>query len=159
MLPTRNSLSLEVRTAVIEELSPLLADAVDLFTQVKQAHWTVRGATFMQLHTLFDSVAEDAEAWADLIAERIGQLGGRAEGTARASAARSRLPEYPLQATTGAEHVEAVSVRLGVFGQRARAAVDALSRLGDQAGADICTQITRGADAQLWFVESHGTGR
>lgn len=159
MHPTRNSLPADVRASVIDVLTPLLADAVDLFTQVKQAHWTVKGATFMQLHELFDSVAEEAEEWADLIAERIAQLGGQAQGTARVSGARSRLAEYPLLATAGAEHVEAVSARLAAFGGHARAAIDAVSRLGDQAGADICTEVVRGVDQQLWFVESHGQGR
>lgn len=159
MHPTRNNLPVDVRAAVIAELAPLLADAVDLSTQVKQAHWTVRGPTFMQLHLLFDAVAKEAQEWADLIAERVGQLGGQAQGTARVCAAKSRLPEYPLNATSPTEHVEAVSVRLALFGQHARAAIDTLSERGDAVGADICTDVGRGADEQLWFVESHGFGR
>ncbi|MBY0263261.1 MAG: DNA starvation/stationary phase protection protein Dps, partial [Phycisphaerales bacterium] len=158
MHPTRNSLAADVRAAVIAELAPLLADAVDLSTQVKQAHWTVRGPTFMQLHLLFDAVAKEAQEWTDLIAERVGQLGGQAQGTARVSAAKSRLPEYPLNATAPAEHVEAVGARLALFGQHARAAIDTLAQRGDAVGADICTEVARGADEQLWFVESHGSG-
>ena len=49
------------------------------------------------------------------IAERIVQLGGQAEGTARVAAARSRIDEYPLDVSEGLEHVNAVSMALANF--------------------------------------------
>ena len=49
---------------------------------------------------------EHAGDQVELIAERIVQVGGIAEGTIRAAVKRSRLPEYPLAITSGREHVE-----------------------------------------------------
>jgi DNA-binding ferritin-like protein (oxidative damage protectant) len=39
-------------------LNQHLADSFDLMSQVKQAHWNVKGSDFWQLHKLFDEVAE-----------------------------------------------------------------------------------------------------
>jgi DNA-binding ferritin-like protein len=73
---------------------------------MKQAHWNVKGPHFIGLHELFDQIDEAVESYVDLIAERIVQLGGIAEGTARSAAARSRLEEYPLAIADGHAHVK-----------------------------------------------------
>jgi len=78
-----------------------LADAGDLQMQMKQAHWNVKGPHFIGLHELFDQIDEAVEGYVDLVAERIVQLGGIAEGTARVAAERSRLEEYPLDIADG----------------------------------------------------------
>lgn len=158
LLPTHNDLAADVRHAVVALLQPRLADAVDLHWQAKQAHWNVKGPNFIGLHELFDRVAEAVDEWADLLAERIVQLGGIAEGTIKVAAGRSALPDYPLHATDWAEHVEAVSQSLSSFGQAVRQAIGQTSELGDQDTADICTEISRAVDKMLWFVEAHGQG-
>jgi starvation-inducible DNA-binding protein len=158
MHSTRNDLPAGVRSRVIQVLTPLLADAIDLQSQCKQAHWTVKGSTFKSLHELFDEAAGEAEEWVDLIAERIVQLGGQPAGTVRAAAGATRLAEYPLGATSGGAHVTAVSERLAAFASHVRPSIDALAQAGDQASADLCTEIVRGADKLLWMVEAHGLG-
>jgi starvation-inducible DNA-binding protein len=132
-----------------------LADAVDLQSQIKQAHWNVKGPNFIGLHKLFDEVYGAVESYVDLIAERIVQLGGVAEGTVRVAASRTRLPEYPLDIADGAAHVEAVARALSTFGQTARATIDEADEFDDKDTADIFTEISRGIDKWLWFVEAH----
>ena len=85
---TRNDLGESVRTQVAEFLNRRLADALDLQGQCKQAHWNVKGPQFIALHKLFDEVYADVEGYVDLLAERIVQLGGVAEGTIRVAAER-----------------------------------------------------------------------
>src|SRR3954469_11600913 len=87
---TENDLPKQTREAVVALINQRLADVVDLKTQIKQAHWNVKGPHFIGLHKLFDKIAEDVEEYTDLIAERAVQLGGIAEGTARVVAERSR---------------------------------------------------------------------
>ena len=58
-----------------------LADRIDLMHQAKQAHWNVKGPSCIALHKLFDEVVDAAEDSMDLLAERVVQLGGTAEGT------------------------------------------------------------------------------
>jgi starvation-inducible DNA-binding protein len=132
-----------------------LADAVDLFTQVKQAHWNVKGPNFIALHELFDKVAEIVEEQGDMLAERITALGGRADGTARVAAGQSAIPEFPLNLETGRDFVAAVADRLAAFGASARAGIDAAAKLGDAGTSDLFTEISREIDKQLWFVEAH----
>jgi len=91
----------------------------------------------------------------DLIAERIVQLGGIAEGTVRLAAARSSLEEYPLEIADGQAHVEAVSKALSTFGHEARNTINQADELDDADTADIFTEISRGIDKWLWFVEAH----
>jgi starvation-inducible DNA-binding protein len=155
MYETMNDLPKPARVALCQLLNLRLADAVDLQSQVKQAHWNVKGPSFIALHKLFDEVDEDVEEYADLIAERIAQLGGIAEGTVRVAAARSRLSEYPLDIADGAAHVVALARALSTFGETARATIDETDALGDKDTSDIFTQISRGTDKWLWFVEAH----
>jgi starvation-inducible DNA-binding protein len=155
MHETKNDLPETVRGAAVELLNSRLADAIDLQTQCKQAHWNVRGADFIALHELFDKINSDVEEYVDLIAERIVQLGGIALGTARLAVKRSNLPEYGTMGTRGRDHVEALSTALATFAKATRAAVRAIDQAGDLDGADILTQISRGTDKWLWMVEAH----
>jgi starvation-inducible DNA-binding protein len=155
MYPTRNDLPDNTRKAAIELLQKRLADVVDLATQAKQAHWNVKGPNFIALHELFDSVASEVVNYTDLIAERITALGGIAEGTVAVAAERSTLPRYPLTIATGAEHVEALATALATFGKAVRADIDHAAEMGDQDTADVFTEVSRGIDKSLWFVEAH----
>lgn len=155
MFKTKNDLSETIRTKVAELLNARLADAVDLQTQIKHAHWNVKGPNFIALHELFDKIHGDVLNYVDELAERAVQLGGVAEGTARAAAKKSSLSEYPAQAVDGRSHVEAVSSVLAAFGKSARQAIGETNDLGDLDTADLFTEISRGTDQWLWFVEAH----
>lgn len=152
---TKNGLGPKVRQGVIEVLRPRLADALDLQSHAKEAHWNVKGPAFIALHELFDKVAASAEEAADLIAERIVTLGGRAEGTSRRVAGATSLKEYPASAAGWAAHVDALTTSMADFAGKCREAIDAASKLGDQVTADVLTEVTREMDKQVWFVESH----
>ncbi|HEY8174378.1 MAG TPA: DNA starvation/stationary phase protection protein Dps [Gemmatimonadaceae bacterium] len=153
---TKNDLPVATRTEVVRLLNARLADAIDLQSLCKQAHWNVRGPQFISLHKLFDDVYAAVGDYADLIAERVAQLGGTAEGTARVAAQRSTLNDYPLTLTRGNEHVAALSDVLSQFGRASRVAIEEMNDLQDAGSADIFTEISRGIDKWLWFVEIHG---
>jgi starvation-inducible DNA-binding protein len=152
---TRVDLPEKTRTQAIQLLNASLATALDLRTQVKQAHWNVVGPQFYSLHLFFDKIADDVEEAVDLLAERVVQLGGIALGTARIAAERSILGEYPYQAGDGMEHVEALAERVGVFANLVRAAIHTTAELGDDSTADVYTEISRAADKNLWMLEAH----
>jgi starvation-inducible DNA-binding protein len=155
MHPTKNDLPGKVRSRVLGTLGDRLADATDLMLQTKQAHWNVKGPNFIALHELFDKINEAVEDYVDDLAERAVQLGGVAEGTARMVAKRSSLAEYPAQAADGRSHVEALSSALTAFGTAARKGIDQANELGDLDTADLFTEVSRGIDKWLWFVEAH----
>ena len=156
--PTKNDLPEETRATVVQLLNQRLADCIDLQTHCKQAHWNVKGPAFIALHKLFDEINEAVEEYVDLLAERIVQLGGVAAGTARIVAARSALIDYPLMLSSGSQHVAALSDSLSQFGRTARMGIEEMNDLEDANSADILTEISRGIDQWLWFVEAHLEG-
>ena len=115
MYETENDIPLLRRTALNVLMNQRLASAIDLQLQLKQAHWNVKGPNFIGLHELFDKVSETIEPYVDMIAERIVQLGGTAEGTIRGAANRSRLTEHPSRIGDGSAHVDAVAHALSTF--------------------------------------------
>jgi starvation-inducible DNA-binding protein len=153
--PTRIDLAAEVRTKVIELLNQTLAATLDLKTQTKQAHWNVKGMDFYQLHELFDEMATELEEYVDMVAERVTALAGTALGTARIAASESILPEYPLDAVSGVEHVTALADRYAAYAKHLREAIDTTDNLGDLDTADLYTEISRTIDKRLWFLEAH----
>lgn len=155
MFKTRNDLTEATRVKAVELLNARLADAIDLQTQTKQAHWNVKGPHFIGLHELFDKINEGVEDYVDDLAERAVQLGGVAEGTARAVAKRSSLPDYPAKVVDGRDHVEALSSALAAFGSAVRKVIDQANELGDLDTADLFTELSRGVEKWLWFVEAH----
>lgn len=155
MHSTKIDIERDTREKVIEILNSRLADAIDLKSQAKQAHWNVKGMNFIALHELFDQVATDVDAHVDLIAERVTALGGTALGTVRVAAEKSTLSQYPLEITDGHSHVEALSTALADFGKKVRENIDEADELGDMGTADIFTQVSGSIDKLLWFVEAH----
>ncbi len=155
MYKTKNDLPDTTRAEVIPILNARLADSIDLMHQAKQAHWNVKGPSFIALHKLFDEVVDAAEEYMDLLAERVVQLGGTAEGTIQVATTRTGLKAYPLTLTEERDHVEALSSALAVYGTSVRQAIDQTDALGDRDTADICTEISRGVDKYLWLVEAH----
>ena len=155
MFKTKNDISEATRVKVIELLNVRLADCIDLQTQTKQAHWNVKGPNFIALHELFDKINEEVEDYVDDVAERAVQLGGVAEDTVRMVAKRTSLAEYPGNTREGRSHVEALSSALAAFGTAARKGIDQANELGDLDTADLFTEVSRGIDKWLWFVEAH----
>lgn len=155
MHTTHNTLTENIRAQSVELLNKHLAASIDLQAQVKQAHWNVRGPSFIAVHELFDKVAAEVGGYSDLLAERAGGLGGTAHGTIQVAAERSFLIPYDLGVADEPRHLFAVSAALAAFGQSVRAAIAEATALDDPATADLFTQILRGVDQQMWLVESH----
>lgn len=155
MHKTRNTLAHDVRTQSVELLNLHLAAAIDLHAQAKQAHWNVRGPGFMAAHTLFDTVSEEVERFSDMLAERVGGLGGTAGGTIQVATRQSFLIQYPLGIADEAQHLFALAGALAAFGGSVVEAIETTSAIGEPTTADLFTEISRGVDQQLWFVESH----
>lgn len=155
MNKTRNDLPKSARAAITSLLQPRLADALDLYTRCKMAHWNVKGPQFAALHGLFDQAATEALGYSDDLAERIVQLGGAPRGTAADVAKETSLPASRGKREGWKSHVEAVAGALASFGSSVRHGIDAAAKLGDADSADLLTEISRGVDKSLWMVEAH----
>jgi starvation-inducible DNA-binding protein len=154
MSKQKTALAEEQQAKLVELLNRRLADAIDLRLQTKQAYWNVKGPQFMALRQLFDQVAQGVEEDVNQIAERIVQLGGRAEGTAQAIARRSSLDGYLLAMADGKGPLDALATTLTAFGRHVRYASEQATELKDADTADLFTEIARSIDKWLWFVET-----
>lgn len=155
LFPTRNDLSEDARRHLVALLNTQLADYIDLYTQVKHAHWNVKGPDFIGMHKLLDELAEKLEEQTDEVAERATALGGVAVGTSRAVADSTRLPEFPADTHATKAVAAAVADRYAHAGKTTRAAIDAADDLGDKDTADLFTDVSRLLDKSMWLLEAH----
>ena len=151
---TRIEIPPEIRLYLITLLNQTLACTVDLRSQVKQDSGNVKGKEGAQLQVLFESIATELDAYADLMAERIIVLGGVALGTARTAAAQSRLPEYPGDIAAGQAHALTLAERLGHYATAIRSSIVHAADVGDADTAAVYSDISRGVDKRLGGLEA-----
>ena len=150
-----NRLDDATRSTSITQLNALLADALDLQLAAKQAHWTIKGDSFIGLHELLDDVTGRLREASDMLAERCVILGGQPSGTAQAVAGKSRLPEYNTDITAQDDHVRNMTDRLITFGGHLRDAIETTDKAGDIDTSDLFTEISRTVDKDAWFLGAH----
>jgi starvation-inducible DNA-binding protein len=152
---TSIDLKQDTRNKMVEMLNIHLADTFDLFSHTKQAHWNVKGREFMQLHELYDELAEILLKFVDMLAERATILGGVAHGTVRMAAKQTRLNDFPDGPIGSIESVEALVERYAELAASVRAAIDTAEEAEDMSTADLMTEFSRELDKALWFLEAH----
>lgn len=148
----------KLQDSLIAPLNQLLVNTLDFKLSAKQAHWNVKGANFIALHELFDKLSTEVDGYADMLAERVVQLGGSAQGTLQTVFSQTSLAAYPLDIHDGADHIRALTGSIAILADAHRQAINAATAAGDMVTADILTEITRGLDKQHWFIRSHMNG-
>lgn len=156
---TKIDLPEKTRMKLVALINEVLASAIDLKLRSKQAHWNVKGSAFIALHKLLDEVAGVVEEYSDLIAERAVALGGGAEGLVPHLQSRSRLGAYPHDIFEARDHVDAITTSVATFAKMTRGAIDQAASWKDAVTADLFTEVTRGLDKYLWFLEAHVQGK
>jgi starvation-inducible DNA-binding protein len=144
----------EARTKLCDALRGVLTDGLDLHSQIKVAHWNIKGPQFAALHPLFDTFATDLATQNDTVAERIRTLGGLAVGTSRHIAKHSRLPEYPQEVTKDLEHTKLLADRIGTYLMGARAARDVAIEQKDDDTNSVLTDIVTMFEKHAWFLHA-----
>lgn len=154
MFKSPSQLSEDARLKIVDQLNARLADGLDLHSQIKVAHWNVKGPQFAALHPLFESFAVALANFNDEVAERAVTLGGRAYGTARQTAKSSRLPEYPQETTRDLEHVRLLAERFDRYLEGVRDSRGMAEKLGDPDGVDLFTRIVTEFEKNAWFLRA-----
>ncbi|MBZ5667824.1 MAG: DNA starvation/stationary phase protection protein [Acidobacteriia bacterium] len=145
-----------VRLEMAEQLNQLLADTITLRDLYKKSHWQVSGATFYQLHLLFDKHYEEQNEIVDTIAERIQLLGGISIAMAADVAELTRIPRPPK----GREEVPVQLSRLldahQVVITHCRELAELATKLGDAGTNDlVVSDVLRPSELQVWFLSEH----
>ena len=152
---TKNNLDSNTKTAAIQMLNARLADCIDLALIVKQAHWNLKGPQFIGVHLMLDGFREEIDEWNDMMAERITQLGGTARGTVQEVSRETSLKPYPTDIYAISDHVQALIERYSAVANSVREGINTTGDAGDLGTADLLTEVSRGLDKQLWFLEAH----
>ena len=151
-----NGLSETVCRQSVERLNQILVDTMTLRDLYKKHHWQVAGATFYQLHLLFDKHQDAQAEMIDQIAERIQSLGGLSYAMAADVAENTNIPRPPK----GREEVSVQISRLltahEIILQEARAAARKAAALGDDGTNDLLVSgVIRTNELQVWFLAEH----
>ena len=152
---TRNNLSSNAKSVSIDLLNARLADGIDLALATKQAHWNLKGPQFIGIHLMLDGFRTEQDEWNDTMAERAVQLGGTALGTTQTTAAMTKLTPYPTDVYAVSDHLAALIDRFSTYANALHDSIDQADEAGDADAADIFTEVSRGIDKQLWFLEAH----
>ena len=145
-----------VRLEMTERLNQLLADTITIRDLYKKSHWQVAGATFYQLHLLFDKHYDEQVELVDSIAERIQLLGGVSLAMAADVAEETQIERPPR----GLEEVRVQLSRLvdahQVIIRESRTLARRATQLGDDGTNDLAvSEVLRTNELQTWFLSEH----
>jgi starvation-inducible DNA-binding protein len=152
--PSPSALPAPARVEIAAALNARLADGLDLYSQLKVAHWNVKGPQFAALHPLFETIAETVTEFNDRVAERAVTLGALARGTARHVARTSQLPEYPQDTTRDLDHVELLAERIETYLAGVREARVTAEHHGDDETFDLLTELGAELEKHGWFLRA-----
>src|SRR5688500_15206902 len=154
MYKSPSKLPEESRVKLNELLNARLTDGLDLHSQIKVAHWNIKGPGFAALHPLFETFAIGLAAHNDTIAERAVTLGARAYGTARHVGGRSSIPEYPQETTRDLEHVKLLADRIETYLVGCRESRKVAEVQGDTDTVDLFTTVITEFEKHAWFLRA-----
>ena len=154
MFKTPSRLNEEALVKITGALNATLADGLDLHGQIKVAHWNIKGPQFPSLHPLFETFALALANFNDAIAERAVTLGGKAYGTSRYVAKRSRIADYPQEAVRDLDHVALLADRIDTYLDGVRASRHVAEKLADTDTVDLLTGVVTEFEKNAWFLRA-----
>ena len=155
----RHMLSVEptLATKVAAVLDPVLLDQLELFTHVKTAHWNLRDANFIFIHKFLDEVAVVVSESADVIAERIRQLGVPVNAPSSRFSKEERLETFPTGELSAQIAITALCKSFVGSLKGIRGAIEATSEdpTDEPVTNDILIGIGEEYEKLLWMLDSH----
>src|ERR1700689_5579785 len=144
------------RLEMTEHLNQLLADTITLRDLYKKSHWQVSGATFYQLHLLFDKHHGEQDELVDEIAERIQVLGGISLAMAADVAETTLIPRPPRGREEAPVQISRLLEAHEVVLKEARTMAKQAANAGDDGTNDLLVrQVIRTNELQVWFLAEH----
>lgn len=159
MKKSKNSSSSKPKNKLIDVLNSVLAEAIDLQMQCRQAHWNVRGKNFIALHEFFGRLYTELSVDIDEIAERTAGLGGTAYGSKEEVSGVSGLPKYPVDISSGSDHIQNLAKSFAAHSKSLKKAIEEADDADDDVTEDLLTTICGNMEKRLWLIESHIEGK
>src|SRR5437899_3977849 len=140
----------------VENLNQLLADTITLRDLYKKHHRQIAGATFYQLHLLFDKHYDEQNELVDKVAERIQLLGGVTLAMAHDVAGTTLVPRPPKGREEAPVQISRLLHAHEIVLQEARAMARRAADSGDDGTNDLLvSDVIRRNELQVWFVAEH----
>lgn len=139
------------RDQAAQPLESTLVELLDLSLAAKQTHWNVNGPLFHSLHELLDEFAADYRDDADVVAERILEVGRTADGRPQIISEAAALPELPAGLIRDRDVVNLLSDRLNTVGSRLRDRITQLDDV-DLVSQDVLIDVERTVAEHLWML-------
>jgi starvation-inducible DNA-binding protein len=152
---TRHPLSESNRVEIVRALQPIQTASIELFLQLKSAHWNVRGPSFNAVHEVLESASQCVLNFVDDVAERMAILGGEPISSARKLAGVPQLAEIPSGIRQQEEVIKVTCDRIAFFSNLVRDCIDTIDRNDDPVSVDCCVRALGDVEKHLWKMESH----
>lgn len=153
-IPSELATTSEIAAGVAQFLSPVVRDLEALVVNGKQAHWHVRGGSFVGVHETLDGVVAHAQDYADTAAERVVALGLPLDSRIQTVAAQATLPQLPDGFQSWQDTCATVVGQIDAALVTVRAAVTGLDDI-DLSSQDVAIEIERGLTKDRWFLQAH----
>lgn len=152
---TRHPLAESSRAEIVRALQPVQTGSLELFLQLKSAHWNVRGSAFGSVHEILEAASQRVLGFADDVAERMAVLGGEPLASARKLAAVPQLADVPVGVRQQDEVIKVTCDRIAFFSNLVRDCIDTIERNDDPVSADCCIRALSELEKSMWKLESH----
>nr|WP_315251073.1 DNA starvation/stationary phase protection protein [uncultured Flavobacterium sp.] len=137
-------------------LSVVLSDEMTLYVKTRKFHWNVAGESFMELHKLFEQQYTEIEQTIDLVAERIGKLGGKTIGTMSEFIKLSRIKENPNKFPNQKAMLAELLADHEILITELRKDIDTSAEENHDAGtADLLTGILQQHETAAWVLRRY----
>ncbi|MET1043646.1 MAG: DNA starvation/stationary phase protection protein, partial [Microbacteriaceae bacterium] len=134
-------------------LQSVLVDLIELHVQGKQAHWSVVGKNFRDLHLQLDEIIDDARIFTDELAERMRALDALPDGRTETVTQTTHLPKFPAGEVDTTETVGLVTALLTATVDNIREVHEAVDE-EDPASADILNGFILKLEQYIWMVSA-----
>ena len=134
-------------------MQSVLVDLIELHIQGKQAHWSIVGKNFRDLHLQLDEIIADARIFSDELAERMRALDALPDGRSETVTKATHLPKFPAGEVDTKDAVGLITERLDATVDNIRAVHDAIDE-EDPTSADILHGIIEKLEQYAWMVSA-----
>ncbi|WP_241978310.1 Dps family protein [Cryobacterium sp. Hz9] len=152
-IPPDWKVTMQASERLSNNLQSVLVDMIELHVQGKQAHWSVVGKNFRDLHLQLDEIIMDAREFSDEVAERMRSLDAMPDGRSETVTTTTHLPKFPDGEVDTTETVTLITERLDATVDNMRKVHDEVDE-EDPTSADLLHAFIEKLEQYAWMVSA-----
>ncbi len=144
----------EKRQPITDDLEATVVELLELYHDAKQSHWNLRGPIYLPLHEQLQKYADQYLKYADIMAERVLQVGHPIDGRTAVVAANANLGEFPGGYLSDKQMLILMTERINTVAKRVRQRIDHQSKI-DEVTSNQLQELSYALDKQVWQFRVH----